>query len=91
MRIKGQPVSEFVNTRPIPGLLFGWTPEGLGGVAYADRKRRLVVMDRGGRRHETRETKGVLLPAWSPDGTRLAWLEQSDSKRVVIYVADVRR
>jgi hypothetical protein len=88
MQIKGQQVSEFVNVRPIPGLLFGWSPEGLGAVAYADRKRRLVVMDQAGRRHETRNTKSVLLPAWSPDGTRLAWLEQSGARRFVIRVAD---
>lgn len=89
MRIKGQQVSEFVNTRPIPGLLFGWTPEGFGAVAYGDTKRRLVVMDRAGRRLEVRDTRGVLLPAWSPDGTRLAWLEQSGSNRFIIRVADL--
>jgi hypothetical protein len=89
LRIKGQQVSEFVNTRPIPGLLFGWTPEGLGAVAYADRKRRLVVMDRAGHRHEMRDTRGVLLPAWSPDGARLAWLEQSGPKRFIIHLTDV--
>jgi hypothetical protein len=89
LRIKGQQVSEFVNTRPILGLLFGWTPEGLGGVAYADKKRRLVVMDRAGRRHETRDTRGVLLPAWSPDGARLAWLEQSGPRRFIIHLTDV--
>ena len=89
MRIKGQQVSEFVNARPIPGLLFGWTPEGSGGVAYADGKRRLVVMDRAGHRHEVRDTRGVLLPAWSPDGARLAWLEQSGTRRFIIRFADV--
>jgi hypothetical protein len=87
MRIRGQQVSEFVNARPISGLLFGWAPEGLGAVAYADGKRRLVVMDRAGHRHDARGTKGVLLPAWSPDGTRLAWLEQAGSRRFTVVVA----
>jgi hypothetical protein len=89
MRAKGQLVSQFVNARPIQGLLFGWTPEGMGGLAYADEKRRLVVMDREGHRHQARDAKGVLLPAWSPDGTRLAWLEQSAARRFTIRIADV--
>lgn len=91
MRIKGQLVSEFVNTRAMPGLLFGWTPAGFGGIAYADTKRRLVVMDRAGHRQEMRGTKGVLLPAWSPGASRVAWLEQSGSRRFILYIADVHR
>lgn len=91
MRVKGQPVGEFVNAEPIPGLLFGWGPDGFEAVAYADSKRRLVVMDKTGRRYEARDTRGVLLPAWSPDGTRLAWLEQARSRKFVVTIADVAR
>jgi hypothetical protein len=91
MKIKGQVVSQFVNAQPIPGLMFGWAPEGLDVVAYADSKRRLVIMDRTGRRHEVRDTKGVLLPAWSPDGTRIVWLEQASSRKFVLTIANVSR
>jgi WD40-like Beta Propeller Repeat len=89
MRLKGQLVSEFVNTHIISGLLYGWAPEGLNAIAYANRKRVLVIMDERGRRHEVHGTKGVMLPAWSPDGTRLAWIEQQSRGRFVLKVATV--
>ena len=89
MRLKGQLVSEFVNTQIIGGLLYGWAPEGLTAIAYANLKRALVIMDARGRRHEVRGTKGVMLPAWSPDGTRLAWVEQPSRNRFVLKVATV--
>jgi ABC-type transport system substrate-binding protein len=49
----------------------------------------LVVMDRAGARHEVRGTKGVLLPAWSDNGRRLAWLTQQGRKKFVLTIADV--
>jgi len=91
LTIRGQLISEFVNTQSMPGLLFGWAPVGCDALAYADSKRRLVIMDRAGRRHEERATKGVMLPAWSPDGTSLAWLAEISSSRFVLTTAQVSR
>jgi len=89
LRLKGQVVSEFVNTPVIPGLLYGWGPEGTGLIAYASSKRLLTVMDRNGGRQEVTVSKAVLLPAWSADGTRLAWIEQQPHQRYVLKMVDV--
>jgi hypothetical protein len=91
MRLKGQVVSEFVNTQVIAGLLYGWGPEGAGAIAYGNTKRVLVVMDQHGGRQELKGTKGVLLPAWSPDGARLAWIEQVKRGRYVLKFCGVTR
>lgn len=89
MKLKGRVLAEFVNTHAIPGLMYGWAPEGFEAIAYASEKRALVVMDRTGARHEVRGTKGVLLPAWSDNGRRLAWLTQQGRKKFVLTIADV--
>jgi hypothetical protein len=89
MRLRGQLVSEFVNTPIIGGLLYGWGPEGLPAIAFANGKRALVIMDPHGQRHEVYGTKGVMLPAWSPDGTRLAWIEQQSRARFALKIATV--
>jgi hypothetical protein len=89
LRLKGRVLSEFVNTPVILGLMYGWAPEGLEAIAYAGDKRALVVMDGTGSRHEVRGTKGVLLPAWSADGHRIAWLSQQGRKKFVLTVAQV--
>jgi hypothetical protein len=89
MKLKGAVLGEFVNTPAIPGLMYSWAPAGMDAIAYANGKRALVVMDNGGRRHEVRGSKGVLLPAWSPDGKRVAWLEQQGRKKFALMVAEV--
>jgi hypothetical protein len=91
VRLKGQVVSEFVSTPVIAGLLYGWGPEGTGLIAYANTKRVLVVMDKDGGRHEVKGTRGVLLPAWSPDGTRLVWIEQLGRHKFALKMATVAR
>jgi hypothetical protein len=89
MKLKGRVLSEFVNTHAILGLMYGWAPEGSEAIAYASEKRVLVVMDGTGARHEVRGTKGVLLPAWSESGRRLAWLSQQGRRKFVLMIADV--
>lgn len=82
MRLAGETVGEFVNSVIVPGLTFGWGPKGTNVIAYsANKSGRVVVMDGKGIRKEVSGSKDALLPAWSPDGKRLAWLER-DGKKV---------
>jgi hypothetical protein len=89
LKLKGQLLSTFVNTPVILGLMYGWAPGGLQAIAYANEKRALVVMDRAGSRHDVAGTKGVLLPAWSDDGRRIAWLSQQGRKKFVLMITEV--
>jgi hypothetical protein len=90
MMLKGEPVGEFVNSVIVPGLTFGWAPKGTRAIAFAaPRDGRIVVMDAEGRRREVDGTKDALLPAWSPDGSRLAWLQQDGRRKFVLQVTRV--
>jgi hypothetical protein len=89
MKFKGRVLAEFVNRIPILGLTYSWAPEGLEAIAYANEKRALVVVDRAGVRYQVKATKGVLLPAWSDSGRRLAWLAQQGRGKFVLMVADI--
>lgn len=89
LKLRGQVIGEFVNVPAVPGLTFGWGPKGSGLIAFANTSGRLVVMDEQGRRQEMDGTQDVLLPAWTADGKRLAWLERKGRKKVELRVADV--
>ena len=72
----------FVNTVIVPGLTYGWAPEGTKLIAYAAQKTgRVVVMDASGSKKEVPGSKEAILPAWSQDLGRLAWL-QKQGRRV---------
>jgi hypothetical protein len=88
----GETVSEFVNEKPVPGLMFGWGPAGSGSIAYTDREfGHLALLDRNKHKQTVSGVKDALLPAWSTDGTRLAWVQKSGRKKYTLVWATVSR
>ena len=82
LMLLGEAVSEFVNQRPIPGLMFSWGPV----VQRRDRLHRrddghLMLLDQKKHKQTVAGVKDALLPAWSMDGTRLAWVQKTARKK----------
>lgn len=90
MVLKGRTIGEFTNTAIVPGLTFGWGPRGSKAIAFtAVKGGRIVIMDAEGAIREVDGSKDALLPAWSPDGARLAWIEKDGRRRGVVKAAHV--
>jgi hypothetical protein len=82
LTLNGTQIGRFVDAPLIPGLTFGWSPAGLHAVAYVNESGRLGVFDYLlKQRQEVGGTRGVLLPAWSVDGTQIAFLSKTGKKR----------
>ena len=91
MRFKGQVVGEWKNEYPQPGMRFGWAPAPMGVLAYAEAdKRRLALLDSKGHKVVIPGTSDVLLPAWSTDGTRVAYLQKKSEQLYLLMVVDIR-
>ena len=90
LRLKGETVGEFLNSPLIPGLTFGWGPPGSGLIAFADASGRVTILDAKGGKTRVPDTKGGLVPAWSQDGKRLAWLESRGKNRYALVIGDVK-
>ena len=86
----GETISEFVNEPAVPGLMFGWGPRSSGAIAFTDREGRLFVMDKQRRKRAIGSAKNALLPAWSADGARLAWVQKARGKKWTLVFADMR-
>lgn len=92
MRLKGQVVGEWVNHPIVPGQTFGWGPKGTGVFAYAEQKSgRLILMDQSGEKLTVDGTREVSHPAFSNDGSRLAYLEGRGRNRFALVVASVQK
>jgi hypothetical protein len=86
----GETISEFVNQRPIPGLMFSWGPVGSGAIAYTDRELgHLMFLDQHKHKQSIAGVKDALLPTWSTDGTRLAWVQKTARKKYSLVWAPV--
>ena len=91
MKLHGQTIGEFINSVIVPGLTFAWAPKGARAIAYAEPKGgRLVLLAPDRRRQELDGTRDALLPMWSGDATRLAWLQKAGKRKFEIRVADVQ-
>jgi len=90
MLLHGQIIGEYVNSVIVPGQTFGWGPKTSKVIAYSAQKTgRIVIMDETAKRQEIDGTRDTLFPAWSPDGTRLAWLQKDGTKKFVLKVAKI--
>jgi hypothetical protein len=90
LTFEGETISEFVNQTPIPGLMFSWGPLGSGAMAYTDREfGRLMLIDQHRHKQTISGVKDALLPAWSIDGARLAWVQKAGRKKYTLMWAAV--
>jgi hypothetical protein len=90
LMLYGQAVSEFVNERPIPGLMFSWGPASSGAIAYTTRDGELMLLDKKSHKRVA-GAKDALLPAWSIDGTRMAWVQKSGRKKYTLVWATISK
>lgn len=89
LRWKGQTIGEWMNEPMIAGSNYSWAPPPRVALAAAPRDGGplFVVNDRGDKT-TLPDTRAATLPAWSPDGHAIAWLERSSRKQFVLVLAD---
>ena len=88
----GATVGLFEGTPLVPGRTFGWGPKGSKAMTYTDTKNgRVVIVDEKGAKQEVSGSKDAILPSWSPDGKKLAWLQKDGKKKHVLHIASVSR
>ncbi len=91
LRLLEETVGEFVNTKPVPGLTFGWGPENSGAIAFVDHDGRVTLMDQRKQKAMAAGTKDATLPAWSMDGAQLAWAQKTARKKYALMIAPVTK
>jgi hypothetical protein len=89
--VKGETVGEFVGQQAMPGYTFGWSPAALGMLAYGNQSGHLALMDQQGQKQQIEATKNVILPAWSSDGSKIAFLQKSGKNKYDVFVVTVTR
>ena len=91
MLLRGEVIGEWVNAPIVPGLTFGWSPRELGLIAFANREGEIVLMDANGSKTKVAGTSDAILPAWSDDGSRLAFLGKTGRRKFDVLVSEVQR
>lgn len=72
------------------GSTFSWAPFAQGALAFRDRRALLVIMDSEGRKRDVPDSMHGLLPAWSPNGRRLAFVVEDRGYTVVVVELTVK-
>lgn len=89
MTLLDETVGQFVNQRFIPGLTFSWGPPSSGAIAFTDPVGHLVFFDQKKHKRTVSGVKDAVLPAWTVDGSRIAFLQKSGRKKYTLMTAMV--
>ena len=89
--LAGETIAEFKEARPVPGLTFSWGPAGSGAIVFTDRNGRLVFFDRAKHKRIVPDVKEAILPAWSPDGTRVAYAVKQARRKYQLVWCNIAR
>ncbi len=90
LRAKGTVVGEWVNTPVVPGVSFAWAPAPARVLAYTKPEGGpIALLDDTGHRQELTASGTAILPAWSNDGSRIAWVQRTDRKHHQVLVATI--
>jgi WD40-like Beta Propeller Repeat len=89
LTLKGEAIGRYVNQPLVPGMTFGWSPSTLHAVAYARTDGRLAIFDFDKVPVDVEGTRAVLLPAWSPDGSSIAYLQKTGRRDYVLAIVGV--
>ncbi len=84
-------IGTWVDQRPTPGTTFSWGPSGSGAMAFADDEGRLVLLDSQKHKQRIQGTKEACLPAWSTDGSRIAYLQKAGRNKYALAWLTVSR
>jgi hypothetical protein len=87
----GETIGTWVDKTPVPGITFSWGPSGSGAMAYVDDKGQLALLDNHSHKRQIEGTKDVYLPAWSMDGSRLAYLYKAGRNKYMLAWSTVTR
>jgi hypothetical protein len=91
LRYLGHEIGNWINGTPMAGDTFGWGPPGSGALIYADGRGRLTFIDQAKHTRAVPGTKDALFPAWSIDGTHLAFLQKAGRRKFALMTATVDR
>jgi hypothetical protein len=91
LKAKGEPIGEWVNQPVVPGVSFSWAPAPRHLLVYTKPDGgSLMTLDDQGHKGELQGAKDAVLPAFSEDGAKLAWLEKKDKKHYELTIAGVK-
>jgi hypothetical protein len=77
----GQEVGYTLNEVAMAGGSYGWGPFGSAAIAFIDTSGRVTLFDHSKHKNVVATAKGAMMPAWSTDGRRLAYVQKAGRDR----------